>query len=134
MDLTFSESETAFRDELRAWLAGNEPGAEPASEDQSYAWRRDWQRRLAEGGWAGVHWPAEYGGRGATLMEQAIFNEELVRAKAPSPANVLGLVMGGPVVIHHGTEDQKERYLQPILSGEEIWCQGFSEPERIGWR
>ncbi len=65
MDLTFSERELAFRDELRAWLAANEPGPEPEGEDANYAWRRDWQRRLAEGRWAGVHWPEEYGGRAA---------------------------------------------------------------------
>ena len=76
-----------------------------------------------------ISWPKEYGGRGATLIEQSIFGEELARAKAPRPANVLGLVMGGPVVIAHGTEEQKERFLEPILSAEEIWCQGFSEPE-----
>jgi alkylation response protein AidB-like acyl-CoA dehydrogenase len=76
-----------------------------------------------------VSWPKEYGGRGATLIEQAIFYEEMVRAEAPRVANVLGLVMGGPVVITHGTEEQKQRYLEPILSAEEIWCQGFSEPD-----
>ena len=75
-----------------------------------------------------MSWPTEYGGRGATLVEQAIYNEELVRAQAPSAANVLGLAMGGPTVIAHGTEEQKRRYLEPILSAEEIWCQGFSEP------
>ena len=84
---------------------------------------------MYEAGWAGISWPKEYGGRGATLIEQAIFFEEMVRAKAPRVANMLGLVMGGPVVITHGTEEQKQRYLEPILSGEEIWCQGFSEPE-----
>jgi alkylation response protein AidB-like acyl-CoA dehydrogenase len=81
------------------------------------------------GGWAGISWPKEYGGRGATLIEQAIASEEMARAKVPRPANVLGLVMGGPVVIAHGTEEPKERFLDPILSAEEIWCQGFSEPE-----
>ncbi|MGI8597484.1 MAG: acyl-CoA dehydrogenase family protein, partial [Thermoleophilaceae bacterium] len=80
-------------------------------------------------GWAGVSWPEEYGGRGATLVEQALFNEEMVRSRAPALANVLGLVMGGPVVIAHGTDEQKRRYLNPILTAEEIWCQGFSEPE-----
>jgi alkylation response protein AidB-like acyl-CoA dehydrogenase len=76
-----------------------------------------------------VSWPEEYGGRGATQIEQAIYGEEMVRAQAPPPANLIGLSMGGPVVIAHGTEDQKHRYLEPILSGEEIWCQGFSEPD-----
>ena len=129
MDLSFNDQEAAFRDELRAWLADNPSGDAPQDEDAQYAWRRDWQRKLHEAGWAGVSWPKEFGGRGATLIEQAIFNEEVVRARTPTPANVLGLAMGGPVVIAHGTEEQKRRYLQPILSAEEIWCQGFSEPE-----
>jgi alkylation response protein AidB-like acyl-CoA dehydrogenase len=129
MDLTFTETETAFRDELRGWFAANPPGDEPREEDANYAWRRDWQRRLHDGGWAGVHWPTEYGGRGASLMETAIFFEELGRAQAPLPANVLGLLLGGPTLMSWGTPEQKERYLQPILSADEIWCQGFSEPE-----
>src|SRR3954470_19928392 len=129
MDLTFSETEAAFRDELRTWFENNDPGPEPAGDDSNYAWRRDWQRRLAEGGWAGVHWPREYGGRGATMTESAIFFEELGRARAPLPANVLGLLLAGPTIMTWGTDEQKERYLQPILSAEEIWCQGFSEPD-----
>ncbi len=129
MDLTFSESEHAFREELRAWLAENEPGPEPDGEEAKLRWRRDWQRRLNEGGWAGVHWPEEYGGRGATLMQSAIFFEELGRARAPLPANVLGLLLAGPTIMAFGTEEQKERYLAPILTAEEIWCQGFSEPD-----
>ena len=88
-----------------------------------------WQRKLFDAGYAGFSWPKEYGGRGATLVEQALFGEEMARAKAPPPVNVLGMVMGGPVVITHGTDEQKERWLRPILTGEEIWCQGFSEPE-----
>jgi alkylation response protein AidB-like acyl-CoA dehydrogenase len=129
VDLTLTPEEAAFRDEVRAWLESNHPGPEPEGEEAKFEFRRDWQRRLYDAGWAGISWPKEYGGRGATLIEQAIFSEEMARAKAPSPANVLGLVMGGPVVIAHGTEEQKERFLEPILSGEEIWCQGFSEPE-----
>jgi alkylation response protein AidB-like acyl-CoA dehydrogenase len=129
VDLTLSEAEEAFRDELRSWLADNHPGSEPNGEEASFVFRRAWQRRLHEAGWAGLSWPKEYGGRGATLIEQAIFNEEMARARAPSVANVLGLAMGGPTVIAHGTEDQKHRFLPPILSADEIWCQGFSEPE-----
>jgi alkylation response protein AidB-like acyl-CoA dehydrogenase len=130
VDLSLTPEEQAFRDELRAWLEENHPGPAPKGGDQEqFAFERDWQRTLHAAGWAGVSWPKEYGGRGATLIEQAIFGEELARAKAPRPANVLGLVMGGPVVIAHGTEEQKERFLEPILSAEEIWCQGFSEPE-----
>jgi alkylation response protein AidB-like acyl-CoA dehydrogenase len=129
VDLTLSPSEQEFRDELRAWLEENHPGDEPSGDESGFEFRKKWQLKLHEAGYAGLSWPKEYGGRGATLIEQAIFGEETARAKAPSPANVLGLVMGGPVVIAHGSDEQKERYLEPILSGEEIWCQGFSEPD-----
>jgi alkylation response protein AidB-like acyl-CoA dehydrogenase len=128
VDLTLSPSEESFRDELRTWLDANHPGREPEGDDAGFTFRRAWQRKLHDAGWAGVSWPTEYGGRGATLVEQAIYNEEFVRAQAPSAANVLGLAMGGPTVIAHGSEEQKRRYLEPILSAEEIWCQGFSEP------
>src|ERR1700742_1553043 len=129
MDLTFNEPELAFREELRAWLADHEPGGEPDAEDANYEWRVDFQRALARDGWAAVHWPPEYGGRGATLTQSAIFFEELGRAGAPLPANVLGLLLAGPTIMSWGTPEQKERYLTPILSAEEIWCQGFSEPD-----
>ena len=130
MDLTFSDAELAFRDELRAWFSDHDPGEEPTrDEDAHYRWRRDFQRRLADDGWAAVHWPVEYGGRGATLTESAIFFEELGRAGAPLPANVLGLLLAGPTIMTWGTDAQKERHLAPILTAEEIWCQGFSEPD-----
>ncbi|HYI99781.1 MAG TPA: acyl-CoA dehydrogenase family protein [Thermoleophilaceae bacterium] len=129
MDLTLSPSEQAFRDELRDWVGQNHPGEEPTGDEAAWEFRSAWQRKLHAQGYAGLSWPEEFGGRGATLIEQAIFGEEMARAKAPSPANILGLVMGGPVVIAHGSEEQKRRYLEPILSAEEIWCQGFSEPE-----
>lgn len=89
---------------------------------------RKWQRKLFEAGWAGVSWPAAYGGRGVSLMEQIIFLEEMARAQAPPMANTLGLGLIGPTIIAYGTEEQKKRYLPKILSAEEIWCQGFSEP------
>jgi alkylation response protein AidB-like acyl-CoA dehydrogenase len=131
MDLTFSDKETAFRDELRQWLADNKPGDPPrdAGEDAVYAWRRDWQRKLYDNGWAAPAWPAEYGGRGASLTESAIYFEELGLARVPLPANVLGILLAGPTIMTWGTDEQKDRYLSPILSGEEIWCQGFSEPD-----
>jgi alkylation response protein AidB-like acyl-CoA dehydrogenase len=130
MDLSLSPAETEFRDEVRAWLEENHPGPEPeAGLEEVMAFRTEWQGKLHEAGWAGISWPKEYGGRGATLIEQAIFVGEAARQEAPSPANVLGLAMGGPVVIAHGTDEQKQRYLEPILTAEEIWCQGFSEPE-----
>ncbi|HVD39267.1 MAG TPA: acyl-CoA dehydrogenase family protein [Solirubrobacterales bacterium] len=130
MDLTLSPSEEEFRDEVRSWLQENHPGPEPeAGLDEVMSFRRDWQLKLHAAGWAGISWPKEYGGRGATMIEQAIFAAEATRQEAPAPANVLGLAMGGPVVIAHGSDEQKSRYLEPILTGEEIWCQGFSEPE-----
>jgi alkylation response protein AidB-like acyl-CoA dehydrogenase len=130
MDLTFTESEREFREELAAWLAANPPGPAPVGQEEAhFGWRREWQRRLYEGGWAAVHWPAQYGGRGASVVESAIFFEELGRAGAPLPANVLGLLLAGPTIMLWGSEEQKERYLAPILSGQEIWCQGFSEPD-----
>ena len=129
MDLTLSSQEQSFRDELRAWLDQNHPGEPPVGDEAGFRFRRDWQRTVADAGWAGISWPGEYGGRGATLVEQALFNEEMARSNAPELANVLGLVMGGPVVIAHGTDEQKRRYLKPILTADEIWCQGFSEPE-----
>ena len=130
MDLTFSASELAFRDELRAWFAANQPDDEPVGDEHAhYQWRSDFQRRMADDGWAAVHWPVQYGGRGATLTQSAIFFEELGRSGAPLPANVLGLLLAGPTIMTWGTEEQRERYLNPILTAEEIWCQGFSEPD-----
>lgn len=130
MDLTFSKDEAAFRDELRAWLADHSAGPEPEGDEaERFAWRRDWQRELYRGGWAAVHWPAEFGGRGASLTQSAIFFEELAGAREPLPANALGMLLAGPTMMVWGAPEQKERYLEPILSAEEIWCQGFSEPD-----
>ena len=90
---------------------------------------RDWSRKLGEAGYAGLTWPKEYGGAGAPYSHQAIFLEEFARAEAPSHLGVIGLGMAGPTIIAWGTDEQKERYLSKILSAEEIWCQGFSEPD-----
>ncbi|MET0624781.1 MAG: acyl-CoA dehydrogenase [Pyrinomonadaceae bacterium] len=134
MDLNLTPGEQRFRDEFRAWLAENVPaewaGGNAGSEERAEYIRylRDWQRRLYDGGWAGISWPKEFGGRGATLMEQAIFQEELARAGAPQLVGTIGLSLVGPTIIALGTDEQKTRYLPKILSGEEIWCQGFSEP------
>ena len=128
MDLAYSPAEERFRRELRDWLAANPLDPAPADIDAWVAHGKAWQRRLYEAGWCGVHWPAAYGGRGASLIEQIIFQEEMARAGAPQLINLAGLTMGGPVLIAHGTEAQKRRYLQKILSADEIWCQGFSEP------
>jgi alkylation response protein AidB-like acyl-CoA dehydrogenase len=133
MDLNLTPDEAAFRDELRAWLDKNVPADWEArqhrgSMEERFAYRREWQKRVYEAGWAGVAWPTAYGGRGATLMEQVIFTQEMARANAPPLANVLGLGLIGPTIIAYGTDAQKQRFLANILSGAEIWCQGFSEP------
>jgi len=134
MDLNLTSSEQAFRDEFRAWLGSNIPAEwDPAAahdEDsrQRFDFLRAWQKKMFEAGWAGIHWPKEYGGRGVTLIEQTIFIEEMARAAAPPLINVLGLSLLGPTLIAYGTEDQKQRFLAKILSADEIWCQGYSEP------
>ncbi len=87
-----------------------------------------WHRKLYQNGLVGMSWPKEYGGQGATQVEQAILNEELARFRAPAPLGGIGLALAGPTIIVHGSEAQKKRYLPKILSGEEIWCQLFSEP------
>ncbi|MCW5890229.1 MAG: acyl-CoA dehydrogenase family protein [bacterium] len=128
MDLSYTPEEERFRTELRAWLERNPPPGEP---DELSAWvatGKAWQRRLWEAGWCGIAWPAAYGGRGASLVQQIVFMEEMARAKAPQLINLAGLTMGGPVLIAHGTEVQKQRHLPRILAADEIWCQGFSEP------
>ena len=96
MDLSLSPAEREFRDDVRAWLDANHPGREPADDKRVFEFRRAWQRSLNDRGWAGLSWPTEYGGAGATLVENAIFFEELARAGTPQMANVLGLAMGGP--------------------------------------
>jgi alkylation response protein AidB-like acyl-CoA dehydrogenase len=132
MDLNLNTEERQFRDEFRAWLEANVPRDWPEWREkpleESFSYLRAWQRKLYEGGWAAVSWPKEYGGRSATLMQQAIFWEEMARLEAPPMANSLGLGLIGPTIIAFGTEEQKKRFVPKILSAEEIWCQGFSEP------
>ncbi|MDQ3916037.1 MAG: acyl-CoA dehydrogenase [Actinomycetota bacterium] len=132
MDFRDTPSEAAFRAELRAWMDANLPddwahrGPSSGRGDEETA--RAWARKLFEGGYAGLTWPQEYGGAGAPYTHQAIFLEEVARAEAPEHIGIIGLGMAGPTIIVHGTEEQKARYLHKILSGEEVWCQGFSEP------
>lgn len=135
MDFEYTPKQRDFRDELRAWLRENLPKgwreddySLPANMAEREQFLRDWQRRLYEGGWAGISWPAEHGGQDATLMEQLIFNQEMARVNAPLLVNRVGLLLVGPTLAQIGTEDQKDRFLQTILTGEEVWCQGFSEP------
>jgi alkylation response protein AidB-like acyl-CoA dehydrogenase len=132
MDLNLTADETQFRDEFRAWLAKHAPKdwehRRDETVEQHFAFLKTWQRTLYDGGWAGISWPSEYGGRGASLMQQVIFWQEMALAGAPPMANVLGLGLVGPTLIAFGTGAQKSRFLRKILSAEEIWCQGFSEP------
>src|SRR5262249_15296569 len=121
-----------FRAELRAWLAEHNTDAfreQPTMTFQEkVALRRAWQKTLFESGWIGIGWPKEYGGRGANLIQESIYYEEMARAQAPLAVNVIGLNMVGPTLLSVGTSEQKARYLPKILSADEIWCQGFSEP------
>jgi alkylation response protein AidB-like acyl-CoA dehydrogenase len=132
MDLNLSPEETRFRDDLRAWLDEHAPKQwehrREASMEDHFAFLRSWQKTLYDGGWAGISWPRAYGGRGASLMQQVIFWQELARVSAPPMANIIGLGMVGPTIIAFGTDAQKARFLPGILSADEIWCQGFSEP------
>ena len=135
MDFRPSPAEEAFRREVSAWLDANVPADfDPdrfefgMSADERFAWQLDWHRRLHAGGWVGLHWPREYGGRGATLMEQVVFADELARRRLPPGANMLGILLVGPTLMQWGSEAQKRRFLPSILSAEEIWCQGYSEP------
>jgi alkylation response protein AidB-like acyl-CoA dehydrogenase len=134
MDFDYTPQEEAFRQELRTWLEANPPeGYEPETfeqldQDERFAIQLKWQRKLYAAGWVGIHWPQKYGGRGATLIEQTIYQQEMARVRAPSVANSLGISIVGPTLMHWGTEEQKKRYVPKILSAEEIWCQGYSEP------
>jgi alkylation response protein AidB-like acyl-CoA dehydrogenase len=136
MDLRDSPEQARFRQDVRDWLEANLPEGwgtpgfpMPRGLAERVAFARDWQRRLHEGGFAGLDWPREFGGRGASAVESLIYGEEYARARAPDLIMLaVGLDLVGPTLIAHGTEAQKRRYLAPILKGEEIWCQGFSEP------
>jgi len=119
----------AFRTELRAWLAAHLPSEPvPAADEERHRFLRAWQRSLAAGRWVGIHWPREYGGRGATLKEQVIYTEEMARVRAPAILDPIAVNIVGPLLIHYGSAAQRERFLPPILPAEEVWCLGFSEP------
>jgi alkylation response protein AidB-like acyl-CoA dehydrogenase len=134
MDLSYSSEEERFRERVRNFLRTNlpagygKPGFKLPDGMSQLDFLRDWQRRLYENGFLGMAWPKDFGGQGASQIEMAIFNEEMARHRAPQPLNALGLSMAGPTIIVHGTDQQKKRFLSKILSCEEIWCQGFSEP------
>jgi len=136
MNFSFSEQELAFAAEAYAWLEANVP----AAWRRDHAWTRaedplwikiarDWQQKLLDGGWAAISWPREHGGRGATVIERWLFEEQLDRIGAPRPIASSGAVdLIGSAILYHGTEAQQRRFLKPLLSGADLWCQGFSEP------
>jgi alkylation response protein AidB-like acyl-CoA dehydrogenase len=130
MDLTYTESENAFRAEARAWLEANVPREPLPSFDTAEGAQahRAWEKRLHAGGWAMVPWPKEYGGRGANLLEWLVFEEEYYRARAPKRINQNGIFLLGPTIMEYGTPAQKARFLPKIASSEEVWAQGWSEP------
>jgi alkylation response protein AidB-like acyl-CoA dehydrogenase len=129
VDLRDTPDEAAFRQEVRDFIAQNLPDSSRQRGGRRFEDAdRDWSRKLGDAGYAGLTWPKEFGGAGAPYNHQAIFLEELARAEAPSHLGVIGIGMAGPTIISWGSEEQKGRYLSKILSAEEIWCQGFSEP------
>ena len=136
VDFSLTPEQEAFREQVRAWLADNMPrdwtrrvmASSDVPRPEAYELLRDWQRRLYGAGFIGLTWPREYGGRSLTFMEELILHEEMALAKAPPILNILGVGMAGPTIIAYGTEEQKQRYPAKILSCEEIWCQGYSEP------
>lgn len=139
MDFSLSPKEEAFQKELCEWLEENLPevrkrrGRQPMNGDmeseEALEFNRWWHKKLHAAGYVGIAWPKEYGGRGATIMEQVIFNEEMAKHRAPPGVGGLGVGWAGPTIMAAGTEEQKKRFLPKILSGDEVWCQGFSEPE-----
>lgn len=135
MQLELSEEDRRYRERVRQWLAQALPTGwgrtvrEPADEEERAQFRRDWDRKLYAGGWAGISWPKAYGGQGATLVQKAIFLEESARARAPEGLAIVGRNVVGPTLIAHGSEAQKSRFIRPLLAADEIWCLGLSEPE-----
>jgi len=136
MDLHFTEEDERFRAEIRGWLETHLSGefahlrgrGGPGDHDGAFEDRRAWEKTMAAAGWTCIAWPKEHGGRGATLMQQVIFHEEYARAGAPGSISHIGEELLGPTIIHFGSEAQKARFLPPIRSIDELWCQGYSEP------
>lgn len=136
MKLTFSAEDERFRESIASWLAENLSGefkrirfrGGPGDEHMFFEERRDWEYRMAEGGWTCVGWPQEHGGRGLSIEQQVIFHEEYARAGGPGRVGHIGEGLTGPTLIAYGSEEQKQRFLPAIRSGEELWCQGYSEP------
>ena len=136
MDFTLTPEQQSFRDEVRSWLSRNLPAdwaskvqaASDVPREAAYDFLRQWQRKMYEAGFVGLTWPKESGGRGLTFMEEMILQEEMALARAPGVLNILAVGMAGPTINAYGTDEQKKRYPPKMLSCEEIWCQGYSEP------
>ena len=134
MELAYSKEDEAFRKEIRTWLKHNLPKKDKALSDlpphdpERVKRAKEWQRKLYDAGYVAMSWPKEYGGQDADVMRQTIVNEEMVWARAPGLIGAMGIQMLGPTLIQYGTEEQKRRYLPKVLTAEEIWCQGYSEP------
>ena len=136
MDFALTPEQTSFREEVRSWLAKNLPKdwsdrmrvGSDVPRPEVYDFLRRWQRKMYDAGFMGLTWPKDYGGRGLTFMEEMILQEQIALAKAPPVLNILAIGMAGPTIIAYGTEEQKRRYPAKMLSCEEIWCQGYSEP------
>jgi len=134
LDFTLTPEQQAFRERTRSWLKANIPaewkatGSTEVPRPEAYVFLRTWQKKMHEGGLIGATWPREYGGQGLTFVEEMILHEEMALQKAPPMLNILGVGMAGPTIIAYGTEEQKKRYPEKILTCEEIWCQGYSEP------
>jgi alkylation response protein AidB-like acyl-CoA dehydrogenase len=130
MDLTYTAEQQAFRKEARAWLEANVPGEPLPSFDtrEGFEAHREWEKKLHAGGYAMVPWPVEYGGRGSDLLEWLVFEEEYYRASAPGRVNQNGIFLLGPTIMEVGTPEQKARFLPKMASSEEVWAQGWSEP------
>ena len=129
MDLTPTAEQAAFREEVRSWLRSSVPSLPPPGSAEAFAQHVEWERELHRAGYAAIQWPTEYGGRGADVVQQAIFEEEYLLANGPERVTVVGQNLLGPTLMVHGTDEQKRRWLPGILSADEIWSQGFSEPE-----
>ncbi|MBW2267003.1 MAG: acyl-CoA dehydrogenase family protein [Deltaproteobacteria bacterium] len=130
MDLVYTAEQEAFRKEARTWLEANVPSRPLKSFDtkEGFEEHREWEKQLQAGGFAMVPWPVEYGGRGANLLEWLVFEEEYFRAKAPARVNQNGIFLLGPTIMEYGTPEQKARFLPKMASSEEVWAQGWSEP------
>ena len=135
MDFSYPRETETFRKELRGWLAANltddivAAGRRRGGDDASFETLRAWNATMADAGWAAVSWPQEYGGRGATVLEQLVYAEETTRARVPVPLNVIGMNNIAPAIMQYGTEAQKRTLLPRMMRADDIWCQGMSEPE-----